>query len=147
MAKGDAPATSTTAAADPDKEELDAVDEATAEAQEQAQEARTDPKKDAKARGQFDAHVTPSRGDDGQYEQVDSAGNTSASKASLNRFLKLSGYEESDVIGSNEKRQTFVTDNGGKYTIVGKKKARVRVLGGPPTPVMIEEAAEEDEEE
>lgn len=56
-----------------------------------------------------------------------------ASDAQLARFLKLSGYKKSDVIGSNESRATFVTDNGGSYKLVEKGK-RIEVLAGPPFP-------------
>jgi uncharacterized protein (DUF1330 family) len=49
----------------------------------------------------------------------------------LARFLKASGYSESDVLAHNPKTLTFVTSNGGKYVIRGGK---LRTLMGPPYP-------------
>lgn len=56
-----------------------------------------------------------------------------APEGPLKQFLKLTGYEESDVIGSNTSTRTFVTGNGGKYEL-SPKGTRVRVLSGPNPP-------------
>lgn len=61
------------------------------------------------------------------------------------RFLDLSGYKASDIIGSNDERRTVVTANGGKYE-VSKKGTRLRKLSGPDTPADLEAAAEEEDE-
>lgn len=77
--------------------------------------------------------------------RTDSAGNVAAPKSLLSAFLKLSGYDEADIIGSNESRRTFVTTNGGKY-VVNKKGTVIRILQGPAYPKMVEAAEEEDDE-
>jgi len=49
------------------------------------------------------------------------------------RFLKLSGYRASDVIGSNPKARRFITSNGGKYALSPNGKS-IRTLSGPDAP-------------
>lgn len=73
--------------------------------------------------------------------RVDTAGNKAASKSQLASFLKITGYKQADVIGSNESRRTFVTSNGGKY-VMNKKGTTVRVISGPVYPSVREEAEE-----
>lgn len=63
----------------------------------------------------------------------------------VDRFLDLSGYEKSDVIGHNDERRTVVTSNGGKYEVSPKGK-KLRTLSGPATPAELE-ANEEAEDE
>lgn len=80
------------------------------------------------------------------HPDADSAGNVPADKDLTGKFLKLSGYAEADLMGSNQARRSFVTTNGGKYVLIKKDKA-VRVLSGPPTPNMIKAAEELEEDE
>ena len=47
------------------------------------------------------------------------------------RFLKLSGYKEKDLIGVNTIRKTAATWNGGKYQFT---KSGLRTLSGPAYP-------------
>jgi hypothetical protein len=56
-----------------------------------------------------------------------------AKKDQTAKFLKITGYEASDILGSNAERRTFVTKNGGKYEL-SPKGTRVRVLSGPNPP-------------
>jgi len=67
---------------------------------------------------------------------------TSASAAQIERFCKLSGYQKSDILGSN-KNGTFVTSNGGKY-VMDKAGKKLKVSSGPAYP-NLEPAEEEDE--
>lgn len=77
--------------------------------------------------------------------RADSAGNIPADKALTKTFLDLSGYKDSDVVGSNLSRRSFVTGTGGKY-VVSKSGKAIRVLSGPVTPKMAEAAEEADDE-
>lgn len=63
----------------------------------------------------------------------------------VDRFLDLSGYKSSDVIGHSDERRTVVTSNGGKYEVSVKGK-RLRKLSGPDTPNDREAASEEEDE-
>lgn len=64
----------------------------------------------------------------------------------VDRFLELSGYKSSDVIGHSDERRTVVTSNGGKYEVSVKGK-KLRKLSGPETPADLEAAASEEEDE
>ena len=61
----------------------------------------------------------------------------------LERFLKLSGYRESDLTGYDAKARRFVTSNGGKYALSPSGK-NIRTLSGPDYP---KQAGTESEEE
>lgn len=63
----------------------------------------------------------------------------------VERFLDLSGYAKSDVIGHSDERRTVVTSNGGKYEVSVKGK-KLRKLSGPDTPADLEAAEEGDED-
>lgn len=49
------------------------------------------------------------------------------------RFLKLTGYTEKDLLGFNPATRTFVTSNGGKY-VLHPKGTSYRKLLGPDAP-------------
>ena len=76
----------------------------------------------------------------------DSAGRLPASASLKATFLKLSGFKEADILGSNEDSRAFVTSTGGKYA-VSKSGKSLRTLSGPPTPNEKKAAEEEGEEE
>lgn len=59
-----------------------------------------------------------------------------APKSLVAQFLKASGYEEDDVLSSHEARRTFVTKNGGKYSLNTDGKT-VYHLMGPAAPKMV----------
>lgn len=75
----------------------------------------------------------------------DSAGNLEANSELTGKFLKLSGYQKSDIIGSNQARRSFVTANGGKYNLTKSGKA-IRIQSGPAYPKLVEKAEEEEDE-
>jgi hypothetical protein len=52
--------------------------------------------------------------------------------AVLAKFLRVSGYEESDLLDYDTRRRTFVTNNGGKYHLL--KSGVLRTTGGPQYP-------------
>jgi len=70
---------------------------------------------------------------------------TEASEALKDRFVKLSGYKASDLIGSRGSTRTFVTSNGGKYQL-NQKGNELTTLQGPPYPKEQPAEAEEEEE-
>jgi hypothetical protein len=49
------------------------------------------------------------------------------------RFLKITGYSERDIIGENPSTRVFVTSNGGKY-VLSPKGTAVRTIQGPDAP-------------
>jgi hypothetical protein len=49
------------------------------------------------------------------------------------RFLKLTGYKESDILSANHKSYIFVTNNGGKYQMNRAGKV-IKVVMGPMPP-------------
>jgi hypothetical protein len=55
----------------------------------------------------------------------------------LSVFIKLSGYDESDVDVIGERTRTIGTTNGGKYQLTGK--GGIRKLKGPNYPKFTEE--------
>jgi hypothetical protein len=63
---------------------------------------------------------------------VPAVADTSASEAQVTRFLKLTGYRNSDLHGTN-KTGTFVTTNGGKYQM-DKAGKKIDILSGPDYP-------------
>lgn len=76
----------------------------------------------------------------------DSAGNVPASDALTATFLKLSGYKEADLIGSNEARRCFVTSNGGKYVVTKSGKGIRPDFTGPDYPNLVPDDEEEEDE-
>lgn len=68
-------------------------------------------------------------------------GPNDVSDKAMARFLKLTGFEEEDVIGANAERRTFSTRQGGKYLLTQSGK-QVRVISGPAYPKLREEAEE-----
>ena len=45
------------------------------------------------------------------------------------KFLKVSGYDEGDLLDYDTRRRTFVTNNGGKYHLL--KNGVLRTTSGP----------------
>lgn len=68
-------------------------------------------------------------------------GPSDVSDKAMDRFLKLTGFDEDDVIGANADRRTFSTRQGGKYLLT-KSGKQVRVISGPAYPKLREEAEE-----
>lgn len=123
-----------------------------AQSDEKVEKATTSPPtntEDATGAHRADGTVAPD-GNVGEPPEVEGKDNTKGRKASSkaeslrDRFLELSGYEDSDIIGANAERRTFVTSNGGKYEVSPKGK-KLRRLAGPPTPVELEPEEEEEE--
>lgn len=71
-------------------------------------------------------------------------GKKSKNYDTVERFIELSGYKKSDVVGHNDERRTVVTANGGKYEL-SPKGTKLRKLSGPDTPA--DRESEEDDDE
>lgn len=59
--------------------------------------------------------------------------NTEKKSSVVSSFLKVSGYERSDIAAFNAARRTVVTKNGGKY-VVSKSGRQIKHLAGPLPP-------------